>query len=188
MIRQEIIHRWMGFDILKEDIVKMDVDFLYELAVEESKFRSEEQESDSKELLDTSKEILFNKDAYKNSVRLQGLRKNWDISKCEPLDIKKEGSFYMINNGFHRIKVAKDLGVKELPVHLQEGYFILSKHISLPDLKKLLNMVKLMFPEIKTMQGVIDFLDELKIPGNPRAESMYIGYGNTDKIVKVDDD
>jgi hypothetical protein len=167
--REEFTRAHFGFATESDSVVDMDVSFLLELAREEAPFRNEE---DTEE----SKQMLFRDDAYSLSKRLSHLLANWDSSKCEPLDIKKEGTLYMINNGFHRIRVASDLGIKKLPVSLKVGKFIISKHINVLDMPSLLKMLQLCFPEFKTFKELEEFF--LTKVNNSKLRNVYIGYGH----------
>jgi len=156
-IREMLLAHYMGFDVDNAKEVEMGVDFLFALAKEEAPFRSDE-EFDS-----LSKEILFGKESLSKSKKLKHLLDNWDTEKCEPLDIKKEGTIYMINDGFHRIIVAKELNIPKLKVKLSEGVFLLSKHITFADLPQLLEMIKLSFPKYKTFDSLIKLLTNSKL-------------------------
>jgi hypothetical protein len=168
-LRERITEAYIGFTTKSEKIVDMDVDFLFELAHEEAPFRGEED-------LDSMKDIIYDKDAYEKSPRIKKLFDEWDLSKCEPLDVKKEGTIYMINNGFHRIRVAKDKGIKTLKVNLQEGKFILTKHISFFDLKDVISMIRLMFKDYKTFEELENFLADKKLDER-KMKHIFIGYG-----------
>ena len=171
-LREFITEMFVGFTTVSEKIVEVDVDFLFELAREESPFRNEED-------IECMKDIIYDKDAYEKSTRLKKLFDEWDINKCEPLDLKKEGTIYILNNGFHRIRVAKDKGIKKLKVNLQEGRFILAKHISFFDLIKVISMIRLIFKKYKTFEELENFLSDKKLD-ETKMKHTFIGYGYGD--------
>lgn len=160
---------FMGFEIKSSKIVDVDVDFLYELACEEAPYRNEEDSEDAKD-------ILFGDDAYAKSPKLKKLFDEWDINKCEPIDLKKDGTIYMLNNGFHRIRVAKNKEIKTLKVNLQTGKFILDKHISISDLLRLLKMLREMFKEYKTFEELENFLSD-PCMDKDKMKHAFIGFG-----------
>ena len=173
MIREEILHRFDGFfSVKKSEIVTMDVSVLYDLAVEDSPLRTEEPDNVIK------REAIFSEDSYDKNPRLKILRDTWDISKCEPIDLKKEGSYLFIDNGFHRIRVAHDLGLKTLLVNLQEGDFHLSKHISLFDMIHLLDVMKTLFKSYPTFESLQEYLKSETVD-QEKIKHIFIGYGYT---------
>lgn len=172
-VRETITSMWMGFKTESEKTVMMDVDFLFELAKEEAPYRTD------KEFEEDYKEILLREEGWKKSKRLKDLYDNWDDSKCEPLNIKKEGTWYMINDGFHRIIVAKRLGKKQLPVRLQEGKFVLTKKIDMVDIPELLDMLIKGFKKYKTFEELQTFIKSL----DQNALKRYsIVYGRYDEV------
>jgi len=169
-LRKFITEMFIGFTTESKKIIEMDVDFLFELAREDAPYRNEEDN-------ECMKDIIYDKDAYEKSARLKKLFDEWNINKCEPLDLKKEGTIYMLNNGFHRIRIANDKGIKKLKVNLQEGRFILTKHISFVDLIKLISMIRMMFKEYKTFEELEKILSDKKFD-KEKMKHVFIGFGD----------
>jgi hypothetical protein len=166
---EQFMHLYAGFETDRSEIVDMPVEMLYKEALAEAPYRGEE---DTEE----AKDILYGVDSFERSKRLQKLYDEWDIVKCEPLDIKCEGTFLMINNGFHRIAVARMKGLASLQVNMQYGHFILSRHISIYDLRDLIKMLKIMFREYPTVDSLDKFLSDDSFDEN-RMRHSFIGFG-----------
>jgi hypothetical protein len=83
-----------------------------------------------------------------------------------------------VDNGFHRVCIASELGLKVIRVKAKYGKFLLHKNISFNDLVVLLDMLSQLFADKGfSIAGLSDFFKEV-IAKNPEVGRIYsIGYG-----------
>lgn len=83
-----------------------------------------------------------------------------------------------VNNGFHRIFLAHELGHKAIRVNAKYGKFILDSNISFNDLNKLLGMLTGLFDPNTTLRELEDKLTKAIKKKPEIGENHTIGFGS----------
>ncbi len=98
-----------------------------------------------------------------------------DTYKAVPVlrDIDYQDVMY-VDDGFHRVFIAHQLGYKVIRVRAKYGKFVLGKSMSLNDLDDLLDMVEKMFSKFKTIAEVRKFLKKID---KEKASHYQLSYG-----------
>lgn len=168
--REEFHRRYAWFKKVQVLTGSMDTDILFDEIVADAPFRnhtymfsSNHEDFKNMELQEPTVGIK-NKfpDIKTEAERFAKIESELMSNTYEPIpvsmDIDDKNLFY-IEDGFHRIFLAKKLGIKELNVELRLGKFMLSETITFGQLVKLLNMVQDLFgTEYPTIGGLRDFL------------------------------
>jgi len=84
-----------------------------------------------------------------------------------------------VNNGFHRIFLAKQMGWEKIRAKVSYGKFILHNSISFQDLTILLDMLSKMFPK-KSLKEIIEYINKV-IAKKPSATEYNVGYGTSEE-------
>lgn len=194
IISREEFHQRMGlreFDTIEERDELMSVDRLYKEIVADAPFRNHTFMFD--ETKDWRDLELQEEDGIKRAFpEITTERERYDKIKEEILkdtyesipvlkDVDYQDVIY-VDNGFHRIFIAMELGMKVIRVKAKYGKFALSKSITFNDLISLLDMISQLFKE---KDSVIELKDFLKIVVTKKPEigiTHSITYGQEGKI------
>ncbi len=154
---------------IKRDAPFRNHDFMFREGVNFSKLSIQEKDGIFKKFPNLKTE----------AERFEYIRKEIEDDTYEPvpilMDIDHPSVFY-VDNGFHRIFAADQLGRGYIKCKITKGKFILGNSISFKDLSKLMEMLQGLFKD-KTSEEIKNILDK-KIKDNPEeAEITSIGYG-----------
>ena len=155
---------------IKKDAKYRNHNFMFQEGIDFSKLEAQEQ--------DGLKEFKFKKE----DERFEHIRNEIEKGTYEPvpilMDVDHPSVFY-VDNGFHRIFAADQLGRGYIKCKITRGKFILSNSISFGDLVKLLEMVSQLSKEKDINRITEDFKNAIKEKPE-MADNHSIGYG-TDK-------
>ena len=188
--RAEFHKRSMGgFNIIEEKDEMMSVERLMKELLADSPFRNHEymfkKGMDLKKLELQETTVGIKKkfpDIKTEGQRLRKIKKEMidDTYEAVPvqIDIDYQDVIY-VEDGFHRIFVAHQLGYQVIRVKAKYGKFILDKSITFVDLIKLLGMIEGLFgKELKTVKEVKEFLEKVVKKKKQIGAAYSIGYGN----------
>ena len=172
LISRKEFHRRMDLDYFKAereetveyyvaplwDEIKADAPFRnHEYLFNGSKFEDLPLQEDTVGIKEVFPDIKTEADRLKHikDELLQGTYKPVPI-----LFDKDHPTFFYVDDGFHRIFLAKQLGWKTMQIQAKYGKFKLHKTFPLTDLSSLLKMVDGLFgKKFPTVKGIINFLE-----------------------------
>lgn len=170
---KEILDRHFEVDVLYEEIIKdapyRNHNFMFENNVDFSTLPIQEQDGITKKYpkLKTEQE------------RFDKIKEEMLLGNYEPIplliDLDYPDVIY-VNNGFHRIFLAKQMGWASIKVKASYGKFILADSITFGDLKELLRMLETLF-EGKSIPEIKELLESLIKKDPIVADNHSIVYG-----------
>lgn len=194
IISRAEFHQRMGlreFETIEERDELMSVDRLYKEIVADAPFRNHTFMFD--ETKDWRDLELQEEDGIKRAFpEITTERERYDKIKEEILkdtyesipvlkDIDYQDVIY-VDNGFHRIFIAMELGMKVIRVKTKYGKFALSKSINFNDIISLLDMISQLFKENDSIIELKDFLKMVVTKKPEIGRTHSITYGQEGKI------
>ncbi len=180
----------LGFQVQKEQDEDMSVKVLYEEIMKDAPFRSHtfmfDETIDWKSLELQEEDGIIKKfpEIKTEGERYEKIKEEILNGTYEPVPISRDIDYpevFYVDNGFHRIVIAKELNLETIKVKAKYGKFKLDKNISLKDLASLLEMLSKLFAEKNSVNEILDFLKEV-LDKKPEFGDMYlIGYGGKDE-------
>ena len=193
IISRAEFHQRMGlreFDTIEEKDELMSIERLYKEIVADAPFRNhtfmfdeskdwrdlELQEEDG--IKRAFPEIITERERY-DKIKEEILK---DTYESIPVlrDVDYPDVIY-VNNGFHRIFIANELGLKVIRVRAKYGKFVLDKSIRFNDLISLLDMVSQLFKEKDSIIELKNFLKMVVTKKPEMGETYSITYGREGK-------
>lgn len=193
IISRSEFHQRMGlreFDTIEEKDELMSVERLYKEIVADAPFRNHnfmfDQSKDWKDL------ELQEEDGIKRAFpeittekeRYEKIKEEILKDTYESIPVLKDVDYpdvIYVDNGFHRIFIAMELGLKVIRVKAKYGKFTLQKSINFEDLTSLLEMLSQLFKEKDSVIELNNFL-KMIIKKKPEMGKTYsITYGREGK-------
>jgi hypothetical protein len=178
------------FDIIEERDELMSIERLYKEIVADVPFRNhnfmfdESQDWRDLELQEEDgikkafPEIITERERYEK-IKEEILKDTY-----ESVPVLKDADYpdvIYVDNGFHRIFIANELGLKVIRVKAKYGKFILHKSITFNDLISLLDMLSQLFKEKDSVIELNNFLKMIVTKKPEMGETYSITYGRDGK-------
>lgn len=155
-----------GFKIIEEKEEVMSVDLLFEELEKDAPFRNHEfmfgvKDFNNLEIQEGDgiiKKFPSLKTEGERIDKIEGELLNGTYESIPVLKDFEYPIFFYVENGFHRVFIAKKLGWKVIRVRVRYGKFILNRNINFGDLKNLLDMISELFQKksIKQIKKILE--------------------------------
>jgi len=182
-------HQRMGlreFDTIEERDELMSVERLYKELVADAPFRNHTFMFDEKK--DWRDLELQEEDGIKRAFpeiltereRYEKIKEEIINDTYESIPVLRDVDYpdvIYVNNGFHRVWIANELGLKVIRVKAKYGKFVLSKSINFNDLISLMDMLERLFKDKPSFKELKEFLEMVTEKKPEMGETYSITYG-----------
>lgn len=190
--REELYLRWSfrNFKTLKTVVESMKVKQLYKEIKKDAKYRNHGFLFDGSDLKainlkefgdEVGVNLHCNANAITEEDRVQAISEQVKNGTYKPVEVFQDiehPTIIYIDDGFHRIFCAHQLGLVNLKCRIRRGHYILSKSIRMRDLPPLLEMLMGIFGKNKTLK------EAKKMASIKKIASVAVSYGNDKEGVK----
>ncbi len=181
-----------GFDTKEEKEELMSVNRLYRELIEDAPFRNHnfmfDEKTDWKNLELQEEDGIIKKfpNIKTESERYDKIKEEILNNTYESVPVSRDIDYpdvIYVENGFHRICIAWELGLEFIRVKARYGKFILEKNITFGDLISLLDMLSQLFKDKKSVISIKEYLESIITKKPEIAEIYMISYGREKKNV-----